>query len=88
MKESRRDKATRRKRVIAIIVSAIMLLSVCIPLGVMTVYAAPEDERAEDTSDVDFSGDPTVIGDAGVLMESETGKVLFEQNADKQQFPA
>lgn len=69
-------------------VSAVLIpIFIVCPLaqGVLTVYA---DEPSSQSGSKEEIQTPSIVSESGVIMEVETGQILFQKNKDKQMQPA
>jgi D-alanyl-D-alanine carboxypeptidase (penicillin-binding protein 5/6) len=77
------------KRILSLWLSIFILLWLAFPLVAM---ANPENLQNEDANSTVEATDPTLPpvldAEGAILIEQETGKILFEKNKDKQLYPA
>ena len=70
------------KRIIAVILCVLLCSQTCYAMSMDEVVFMEEETAADTGSEVDLSAE------TAILMEAETGTVLFEQDADKELPPA
>lgn len=70
------------KRIIAVILCVLLCSQTCYAMSMDNVVSMEEKTAADSGSEVELSAE------TAILMEAETGTVLFEQNADKELPPA
>lgn len=70
------------KRIIAVILCVLLCSQTCYAMSMDNVVSMEEETAADTGSEVELSAE------TAILMEAETGTVLFEQDADKELPPA
>ena len=70
------------KRIIAVILCVLLCSQTCYAMSMDNVVSMEEETTADSGSEVELSAE------TAILMEAETGTVLFEQDADKELPPA
>ena len=70
------------KRIIAVILCVLLCSQTCYAMSMDEVVFMEEETAADTGSEVELSAE------TAILMEAETGTVLFEQDADKELPPA
>ena len=70
------------KRIIAVILCVLLCSQTCYAMSMDDVVSMEEETTADSGSEVELSAE------TAILMEAETGTVLFEQDADKELPPA
>ena len=70
------------KRIIAVILCVLLCSQTCYAMSMDNVVSMEEETTADSGSEVELSAE------TAILMETETGTVLFEQDADKELPPA
>ena len=70
------------KRIIAVILCVLLCSQTCYAMSMDNVVSREEETTADTGSEVELSAE------TAILMEAETGTVLFEQDADKELPPA
>ena len=81
---SNRFKNTLRKGIAAIVISAIGFTQVLLP-----VQAGHVDQAVTSSSlDSNWPSGPSVSSETAILIEAETGTILYEKSAHQQMYPA
>lgn len=67
---------------------ALSLLGMLLCIGLFTELFAPASVRADDTSTFHWPAGPQISAEGAILIEAETGTVLYEKNSTASLYPA